>query len=77
MLTSDDGIYLGGAHRLREKAAAYDAAPRVPLLIRGPGVPRGVTRSRMALNNDLAPTIASSWAGLRPPGFVDARSHRR
>jgi len=42
-------------------------------LIRGPGVPRGVTRSQMALNNDLAPTFAS-WAGVRPPGFVDGRS---
>jgi arylsulfatase A-like enzyme len=27
----------------------------------------------MALNNDLAPTFAS-WAGVRPPGFVDGRS---
>jgi N-acetylglucosamine-6-sulfatase len=72
VLTSDNGIYLG-EHRLTEKAAAYNASPRVPLLVRGPGVPRGVTRSQMALNNDLAPTIAS-WAGLTPPGLVDGRS---
>jgi len=74
VLTSDNGIYLG-EHRLTAKAAAYTAAPRVPLLIRGPGVPRGVSRSQMALNNDFAPTIAS-WAGVRPPGFVEGRSHR-
>jgi N-acetylglucosamine-6-sulfatase len=72
VFTSDNGIYLG-EHRLTEKAAAYNASPRVPLLIRGPGVPRGVTRSQMALNNDLAPTFAS-WAGITPPGFVDGRS---
>src|SRR5215213_6217171 len=72
VFTSDNGIYLG-EHRLTDKAAAYNAAPRVPLLIRGPGVPRGVTRSEMALNNDLAPTFAS-WAGVAPPGFVDGRS---
>ena len=72
VFTSDNGIYLG-EHRLTEKAAAYNAAPRVPLLIRGPGVPRGVTRSQMALNNDLAPTFAS-WAGISPPSFVDGRS---
>ena len=72
VLASDNGIYLG-EHRLQAKGAAYNAAPRVPLLIRGPGVPRGVTRSQMALNNDLAPTFAS-WAGVRPPGFVDGRS---
>jgi N-acetylglucosamine-6-sulfatase len=72
VLTSDNGIYLG-EHRLTAKGAAYNASPRVPLVIRGPGVPRGVTRSQMALNNDLAPTFAS-WAGVRPPNFVDGRS---
>ena len=72
VFTSDNGVYLG-EHRLEEKAAAYQAAPRVPLVIRGPGVPQGVTRSQMALNNDLAPTFAS-WAGVTPPNFVDGRS---
>jgi len=71
VFTSDNGIYLG-EHRLTEKAAAYNAAPRIPLLIRGPGVPAGVTRSQMALNNDLAPTFAR-WAGITPPAFVDGR----
>ena len=32
-----------------------------------------MSRSQMALNNDLAPTFAS-LAGLTPPGFVDGRS---
>jgi N-acetylglucosamine-6-sulfatase len=72
VFTSDNGVYLG-EHRLEEKAAAYQAAPRVPLVIRGPGVPQGVTRSQMALNNDLAPTFAD-LAGVTPPSFVDGRS---
>jgi arylsulfatase A-like enzyme len=72
VFTSDNGIYLG-EHRLTNKAAAYNAAPRVPLLVRGPRVPAGVPRSQMALNNDLAPTFAS-WAGVAPPSFVDGRS---
>jgi N-acetylglucosamine-6-sulfatase len=71
-LTSDNGIYLG-EHRLTAKGAAYNASPRVPLIIRGPGVPRGVTRSQLVLNNDLAPTFAS-WAGVSPPSFVDGRT---
>jgi len=41
--------------------------------MRGPGILAGVSRSQMALNNDLAPTFAS-WAGVTPPGFVDGRS---
>ena len=72
VFTSDNGIYLG-EHRLEAKAAAYNAAPRVPLLIRGPGVPRGANRSQIALNNDLAPTFAS-WAGITTPNFVDGRT---
>jgi arylsulfatase A-like enzyme len=73
VFTSDNGIHLG-EHRINTKKwTAYEEAIRVPLLIRGPGVPRGMSRSQMALNNDLAPTFAS-WAGLTPPSFVDGRS---
>ncbi len=74
VFTSDNGIYLG-EHRLEAKAAAYNAAPRIPLIIRGPGVSKGVSRSQMALNNDFAPTFAS-WGGATPPNFVDGRSLR-
>ena len=72
VFASDNGVYLG-EHRLTEKGAAYNAAPRIPLIIRGPNVPQGVTRSQMVLNNDFAPTLAS-WAGVTPPAFVDGRS---
>jgi N-acetylglucosamine-6-sulfatase len=72
VFTSDNGIYLG-EHRLTQKAAAYEEAIRVPLLVRGPGVPEGATRDELVLNNDLAPTIAS-WAGVTPPSFVDGRT---
>jgi N-acetylglucosamine-6-sulfatase len=73
VFTSDNGLHLG-EHRINQKKwTAYEEAIHVPLLIRGPGVPRGVIRSQMALNNDLAPTFAS-WAGVTPPDFVDGRS---
>ena len=45
----------------------------MPLLVRGPGVPRGASRSKMVLNNDLAPTFAD-LAGVTQPSFVDGRS---
>jgi N-acetylglucosamine-6-sulfatase len=71
VFASDNGDYLG-EHRLQEKAAAYEESPHIPLLVRGPGVPSGVVRSELALNNDFAPTFAS-WAGVTPPSFVDGR----
>src|ERR671913_715003 len=73
VFTSDNGLHLG-EHRINKKKwTAYEEAIRVPLLVRGPGVPPGVSRSQVALHNDLAPTFAS-WASVTPPSFVDGRS---
>lgn len=54
---SDHGDYLG-AHRLMLKGIpAYDQAYRVPLLIAGPGIPRGRTISQRVSHLDLAASI--------------------
>jgi arylsulfatase A-like enzyme len=73
VFTSDNGLHFGEHRIIAKKWTAYEEAIDVPLLVRAPGVPRGVSRSQMALNNDLAPTFAS-FAGVTPPGFVDGRS---
>jgi N-acetylglucosamine-6-sulfatase len=71
--TSDNGYHLG-QHRLAAgKWTAYEEDIRVPLLVRGPGVPEGEKLPHMVLNNDLAPTFAD-LAGIEPPEFVDGRS---
>ncbi len=71
--TSDNGFHLG-QHRLGAgKWTAYEEDIRVPLMVRGPGVPEGKTLPHMVLNNDLAPTFAD-LAGVDPPKFVDGRS---
>jgi N-acetylglucosamine-6-sulfatase len=70
--TSDNG-YLLGAHRLSGKWAPYEEAIRVPLVIRGPGVPQEQSRSELVSMADLAPTIAG-WAGVESPAYVDGRS---
>ncbi len=71
--TSDNGFHLG-QHRLGAgKWTAYEEDIRVPLIVRGPGVPEGETLPHMVLNNDLAPTFAE-LAGARTPEFVDGRS---
>lgn len=69
---SDNG-YLLYRHRVKAKGAPYEESIGVPLIVRGPSVPHGAVRGQIVSNTDWAPTI-SSWAGVRPPNFVDGRS---
>jgi N-acetylglucosamine-6-sulfatase len=71
--TSDNGFHLGQHRMMEGKDTAYEEDIRVPLAIRGPGVPRGRRVQAMALTIDLAPTFAA-WAGIDAPDFVDGRS---
>jgi N-acetylglucosamine-6-sulfatase len=68
IVTSDNGLALG-EHRWVFKGAPYEEVLRVPLLIRADGIDGLTPRSDgLALNIDLAPTIAAV-AGLdRLPG---------
>jgi arylsulfatase A-like enzyme len=73
VFTSDNGFHLG-QHRLGAgKWTPYEEDIRIPLIVRGPGVPEGETLHHLVLNNDLAPTFAD-LAGAEPPSFVDGRS---
>lgn len=71
--TSDNGYHLG-EHRLPAgKQSPYEEDIRVPLIVRGPGVPAGAVLDHLAGNVDLAPTFAD-LAGAPVPAFVDGRS---
>jgi arylsulfatase A-like enzyme len=73
VFTSDNGFH-HGEHRIAEgKATPYEESIHVPLLIRGPGLPEGATRSGAVANIDLAPTFLelAKAKALRP---VDGRS---
>ncbi len=72
VFTTDNGLQRG-EHRLLKKNTPYEESAGVPLVIRGPGVPAGVARDQLVINNDFAPTFAD-WAGVEPPSFVDGRS---
>jgi arylsulfatase A-like enzyme len=73
VFTSDNG-YLAGEHRLPYgKAKIYEPAIRVPLLLRGPGVPSGARPSQLVTNADLAPTILDV-AGATAGRLQDGRS---
>jgi arylsulfatase A-like enzyme len=72
VFTTDNGLQTG-QHRLTKKGTPYEEAAGVPLVVRGPGVPAGVVRDQLVINNDFAPTFAD-WADTGVPGFVDGRS---
>lgn len=72
-LGSDNGFHLG-QHRLPPgKQTPFDEDIRVPLWVRGPGVPKGTTVDQLAMNIDVAPTFVAI-AGAKAPSFVDGRS---
>ena len=65
VFTSDNGFLLG-QHRLTGKSWAYESSVRVPLLMRGPGIPAGVTRPQLVGNVDLAATILDATGANAP-----------
>lgn len=72
IFTSDNG-YFHGEHRLSfSKVQLYEAAVRLPLVIRGPGFPRAGRVDALTANIDLTPTILAV-AGARATLPVDGR----
>lgn len=71
--TSDNGYHMG-QHRLSPgKGMPYEEDLRVPLVVRGPGVPAGSVRQEMVSLVDLAPTVAA-LAGASLTVSYDGRS---
>ena len=58
VFTSDNGLMMGEHRIIESKSTPYEPALRVPLLMRGPGVPAGVVRQQLVGTVDLAPTVA-------------------
>jgi arylsulfatase A-like enzyme len=69
---SDNG-YLNGEHRFQGKKLAYEESVRVPLLIRGPGIPAGTVLRHTTAMIDLAPTFAD-LGGAEATVPVDGQS---
>jgi N-acetylglucosamine-6-sulfatase len=73
LFTSDNGFF-HGEHRVPNgKILVYEPSIRLPLLMRGPGVPRGATAPELVTNADLAPTILDA-ADAVPGRIQDGRS---
>jgi len=59
VFTSDNG-FMHGEHRIPAgKSVVYEPSARVPLVIRGPGIPRARRVQDVVSNVDLAPTFLS------------------
>ena len=70
---SDNG-YMHGEHRaLAEKVLPYEESIRVPLVMRGPGIPRGRVDRRLVDNVDVPATILDA-TDVAPGRVLDGRS---
>ena len=73
VFTSDNG-YMHGEHRAKaEKVLLYEESIRVPLIMRGPGIPRAFRDPRPVANIDIAPTILDA-ADAEAQRVMDGRS---
>src|SRR5919109_1004002 len=73
VFTADNGFF-HGEHRVPAgKVLLYEPSIRVPLILRGPGVPRGQRVSDLVANIDVAPTIIDA-SGAHPLRVLDGLS---
>lgn len=72
VLASDNGLAVG-RHGLMGKQNVYEHSVRVPLVIAGPGVPRGEVRGQLCYLFDIHPTLLD-LAGLAIPETVEFKS---
>jgi len=68
VFSSDNGLAVG-RHGLMGKQNVYDHSVHVPLVVAGPGIPKGQTRDQFCYIYDIYPTLCER-AGLPTPGTV-------
>jgi N-acetylglucosamine-6-sulfatase len=73
IFTSDNGFFAGEHRVVTGKGRVYEESVRVPLVMRGPGIPHGVNVRDLSINADLAPTIIDA-TGAKPNLVMDGRS---
>jgi N-acetylglucosamine-6-sulfatase len=73
IFASDNGFFRG-EHRIASgKYLPYDPASRVPLVVRGPGIPAGGVSDELVWNGDITQTILQIASGTENPA-LDGRS---
>ena len=74
VFTSDHGFQMGQFGMPEGKWNSYAHDVRVPMLIRGPGIPRGRVFEVPATHVDLMPTLLSFAGALAIPATMDGKS---
>ena len=72
IFAGDNGL-AAGQHGLLGKQNIYDHSVRVPLVISGPGIKKGVRTESLVYLNDIFPTI-SDLVGVEKPETIDGTS---
>lgn len=72
VFASDNGLALG-SHGLLGKQNCYEHSLRVPLILRGPGIPKAARSDALVNLMDLFPTLCD-LAGVNIPAGLDGRS---
>jgi arylsulfatase A-like enzyme len=73
VFSSDNGFHMGDRRLLEGKQTAWDHDINVPLVVTGPGVPRGKAVDAIVANTDLRPTF-QALAGAPISARVEGRS---
>ena len=74
MFTSDHGFQMGQFGMPEGKWNSYEHDIRVPMLVRGPGIPPGHVFDVPATHVDLMPTLLSFAGALAVPATMDGKS---
>jgi arylsulfatase A-like enzyme len=73
IFSSDNGFFRGEHRIVTGKYLPYDPASRVPLIIRGPGIPAGGVSNELVWNGDIPQTILQIASGSQD-NSLDGRS---
>ena len=72
--TSDNGLHMGEHRMIAGKTTAYEEDIRVPMIVRGPGVPRRRSGSTRSCSTTISRRPSPRWPASLRPSFVDGRS---
>jgi iduronate 2-sulfatase len=69
----DHGYHLGEKGKWSKHGSLFNLGLRVPVIIAGPGIPKGATSDKVVQSLDLFPTLAELCA-LKAPDGIEGRS---